>query len=51
MKEYTLNGIHWEVAHPLALTCGATIASMNSTILSSGEAPYIGNGIEVIGAP
>ena len=38
-----LNGIQWEVAHPLPLNYGALIASMDATICVIGVGtPYIG---------
>ena len=38
-----LNGIQWEVAHPLALNNRAPIASMDATMCVSVEGtPYIG---------
>ena len=38
-----LNGIQWEVAHPLSLNYGAPIAYMDATIcVSGGGTPYIG---------
>ncbi len=38
-----LNGIQWEVAHPLTLNYGAPIASMDATICVSVEGtPYVG---------
>ena len=38
-----LNGIQWEVAHPLTLNYGAPIASMDVTICVSSEGtPYMG---------
>ena len=54
-----LNGIHWEVAHPLTLNDGAPIASMDATMCFSGEGTsYVGTplthmvaSIEAKGAP
>ncbi len=38
-----LNGIQWEVAHPLTLNYGAPIASMDATMCVSNEGtPYVG---------
>ncbi len=42
-QEKALNGIQWEVAHPLSLNYGAPIASMDAAIcVSGGGNPYIG---------
>ncbi len=38
-----LNGIQWEVAHPLSLNYGVPIASMDAAIcVSGGGTPYVG---------
>ncbi len=38
-----LNGIQWEVAHPLTLNYGAPIPSMDATMCVSNEGtPYVG---------
>ncbi len=38
-----LNGIQWEVAHPLSLNYGAPVGSMDTTIcVGSAGIPYVG---------
>ncbi len=42
MEIKALNGIQWEVAHPLPLNYGAPVASMDATVCVSGEGtPYL----------
>ncbi len=43
LAQKALNGIHWEVAHPLMLNYGAPIASTDATMCVSSEGTsYVG---------